>query len=72
VKAAELAELGRRIRAARLDRGLTQDQLAGLADLHEAYLRRIEKGRANPSVAVLIRIYQALGESIERIFLPLR
>jgi len=39
-------------------RGLTLDQLAGLADLHHAYLIRIEKGRANPSLSVIIRIYR--------------
>jgi transcriptional regulator with XRE-family HTH domain len=70
VEVSQAQQFGDRIRRARLRRGLTLDQLAGLADLHHAYLIRIEKGRANPSIGAVVRIYEALGYSAERVFLP--
>lgn len=60
-EAALLRSLGKRIRDLRHDRGLSQERLAELADIHENHVRRIEGGTANPSYLVLVRIAKALG-----------
>ncbi len=53
--------LGQLIGARRIEAGLTQEELADRAGLHWTYVSGIERGRRNPSVAVLIRIGAALG-----------
>jgi len=55
-------QLGEQIRAARLRRGLTQDELAAKAELSRIYIAKIEGGdRKVPSLTVLERIAGALG-----------
>jgi XRE family transcriptional regulator, regulator of sulfur utilization len=52
---------GTRIRAIRAKRGLTQQQLADLAEIPRATLATIEKDDSNPSLAVVYKISVALG-----------
>ena len=52
------------VRAERLRRGLTQEQLAAEASLHRTYIGRVESGAANVSLAALERIAAALGQSV--------
>jgi transcriptional regulator with XRE-family HTH domain len=54
------AELGNRIRAARVAKGWTQGQLAG-ADISVGYVSRIESGQRRPIAAVLEDIASRLG-----------
>ncbi len=58
-----LVELGRRLRTARLGAGLSVAALAEEALVSRRYLTEAEAGRANPTVAVLVRLGQALGTS---------
>jgi transcriptional regulator with XRE-family HTH domain len=60
-EASLLKALGKRVRELRKARGLSQERLAELADIHENHVRRIEAGTANPSYLVLVRIGKALG-----------
>lgn len=53
--------LGRAIRAAREERGLTQRALAEEAAIAEKYLSRIEVGASMPSVFVAAQIADVLG-----------
>ena len=53
--------IGDRIRTARSDRGWTLDQLAARAQVSRRLLVSIEQAQANPSVATLLRISDALG-----------
>jgi tetratricopeptide (TPR) repeat protein len=62
------AELGRRIRAARLVAGMTQAQVAG-DDVSAAYLSRIEDGSRRPEVRLLERMATRMGTSIEDLLL---
>ena len=55
-----LRSLGKRIRELRKARGISQERLAELADVHENHIRRIERGEANPSYLVALRIARAL------------
>jgi transcriptional regulator with XRE-family HTH domain len=48
----------------RLEKGLSQTQLAKLTGMHRSNICRIESGRQNISLDTLIRIFDALGKSI--------
>jgi transcriptional regulator with XRE-family HTH domain len=53
--------LGRRIKALRLRRELTQEALGERAGLNYKYLGAIERGERNPSVRQVLKLAQALG-----------
>lgn len=53
--------LGERIRALRLARKLSQEQLAGLATISAKHLGEVERGKSNTSIDVLSAIASALG-----------
>jgi transcriptional regulator with XRE-family HTH domain len=53
--------LGRRVRILRLKREWTVEQSAEHFGIEPAHIRRIEAGRTNPSLAVLVSIARALG-----------
>ncbi|MFI5282996.1 MAG: helix-turn-helix transcriptional regulator [Candidatus Dormibacterales bacterium] len=57
---AVLDELGRRIARARLERNLTQAQLAAKAGVGRATLQRLESGQ-DSELSTLIRTLRALG-----------
>lgn len=60
-------QLGRRIREVRLERGLTQEELAHRAELDYSYLNQIENGRRNPSLDAINGIAQALGVPVREL-----
>src|SRR6478752_4824856 len=61
-----LAELGARLRAARVDAGLTQGQVAG--DTVEAsYVCRVEGGRRRPTLKVLSTLAERVGAPLEEL-----
>jgi len=45
--------------------GITQQNLAELVDITTRYLYEVEKGKANPSLETLTRIFDALGLTLE-------
>ena len=62
----DLSELGRRLRYARTQRGLTQKQLAG-NDVSIAYVSRIEAGQRRPELRLLTRMARRLGMPVEQL-----
>ncbi len=52
--------LGKRIKKARKDKGLTQEQFAEMADIATEYESRIETGAARPSLALIEKISSIL------------
>ena len=52
--------VGLRIRIAREERGLSQEELGTLAGLHRAYIGQIERGEKNIGLKNLERIAKAL------------
>ena len=54
--------VGGNIRRLRRARRLSQEALAGNAGIAMRYLAGIERGEENPSLAVLVKIAEALGE----------
>lgn len=53
--------VGFNIRKIREERGISQEKLAGLADLHRAYIGQIERGEKNIGLKNLEKIATALG-----------
>ena len=61
-------ELGQRIREVRQKKGMTLREAAVAADVSESFLSQVERGLANPSVASLRRIADAMGERVASFF----
>ncbi len=53
--------VGVNVRKLRVERKLTQEQLAHDAEIDVTYLRGIEAGRRNPSISVFVRLAACLG-----------
>jgi transcriptional regulator with XRE-family HTH domain len=53
--------LGRVVLALRRERGWTLEEAAGRFAVEPAFVRRIEAGRTNPTLAVLVSIATAFG-----------
>ena len=60
--------VGRNLRGLRLDRGLSQEQLAHDADITPSYLSQIESGKRNPTVTLLQVLATALRTPIVELF----
>lgn len=65
---AELSSLCARLRALRLGRGWTLDELARRAGLSKSYLSRLEDGERQPSIAALLSLAQAHGLPLASLF----
>ena len=67
-KAAVLKRLGRQIRQLRLERGLTQDEVAGEAKISYKHLGRIELSKAEPGAVALVQRARAFKVSVGELF----
>jgi len=63
-----LERIGLNITIIRERRGLTQEKLAALADLHKTYIGQIERGEKNIGLRNLEKIAKALNISICALF----
>jgi transcriptional regulator with XRE-family HTH domain len=52
---------GARVRELRLEKGMTQEQLAEAASLHPTFISNVERGYRLSSVATLLRLANGLG-----------
>lgn len=59
--------VGLNLQNARRQRGLSQEELAHLASVHQTYLSGVERGKRNPTIVVLDRIATVLGLDIEQL-----
>lgn len=59
-----------RLKALRMARGLTLDQLAEQSGVSRAMISRIERAQASPTAALLARLCSALGQSLSVFFAP--
>ena len=60
--------VGLNLQKLRRSKGLSQEELAHRARIHQTYLSGVEGGKRNPSIGVLGRIVTALGVDIEELF----
>lgn len=55
-----LSSFGERVRYFRKSNGLSQEELADLADLHRTYLSGIERGERNVALLNIVKLARAL------------
>ncbi len=63
-----LRDLGLRIREMRLERNLTQEDMAVALGSDVRDYARIESGRRNATVRTLVKIAEELGETVQELF----
>ena len=62
-----LAELGKRIKKLREDKGLSIVKLADKADIGHATVEKLESGKMNPSYIILLKLAEALEVDLNTI-----
>lgn len=65
------ATLGAHIKALRIELGLSQEQLGGLAELDRSAISMIERGLANPTLLVLSVLSYAFDRSLSELLAPI-
>ena len=61
-------KIGNRLKELRIQKGLTQEELAGRAELSKGFISQLERDLTSPSIATLIDILQCLGTTINEFF----
>jgi len=56
----KVRDIGEKIKSVRLEKGLTQLDLAVKCNIEQSSLARIESGRTNPTIITLFTIAEAL------------
>ena len=64
----EKMEIGEKIRQLRLQRGLTQEELANRCELSKGFISQVERDVTSPSIATLIDILECLGTTPQAFF----
>ncbi|HEX7640721.1 MAG TPA: helix-turn-helix transcriptional regulator [Burkholderiaceae bacterium] len=62
-----LLSLGKAIRQIRLEQGISQEELALLADVDRSYVGRVERGDNNVAVLTLVKLASALRVSVAKL-----
>lgn len=60
-----LVALGNTIRRIRLEKGISQEKLALLAEVDRSYVGRVERGDNNVAVLTLARLVNAMGVTMK-------
>lgn len=66
---AEQIILGYRLKKARLEEELTQEELSERTGIDQSDISKLEKGALNPSLGLIRRVARALGKSISIVLL---
>lgn len=59
---------GQAVKAIRMEKGISQEKLAELVDLHRTYISDIERGGRNVSLVNIYRIAEGLEVKVFEIF----
>jgi transcriptional regulator with XRE-family HTH domain len=62
-----LLSLGKAIRTIRLAKGISQEELALLAEVDRSYLGRVERGDNNAALLTLKKLADALGITLAKL-----
>lgn len=60
--------IGKKIKALRVQKGLTQEELADRAELSKGFISQVERDLTSPSIATLMDILQCLGTDLKTFF----
>ena len=61
------AQVGRRVRALRRERGWTLESLAERSGVSRAMISKLERGEKNPTLVVAAKVAEGLGASLSRL-----
>ncbi len=61
-------EIGEKLRELRLQRGLTQEELADRCELSKGFISQVERELASPSIATLKDMLECLGVTLQAFF----
>ena len=61
-------DIGERLRQLRLQRALTQEELADRCELSKGFISQVERNLASPSIATLTDMLECLGSSLSDFF----
>lgn len=61
-------EIGHKIKELRIQKNLTQEELADRAELSKGFISQLERDLTSPSIATLMDILQCLGTNLEEFF----
>ncbi|AHF09276.1 helix-turn-helix domain-containing protein [Dehalobacter restrictus] len=60
--------IGERLRIARKEKGLSQEELGSYSDLHPTYIGQLERGEKNITLETLDKILSSLGIELNEFF----
>ena len=63
-----LMKIGNKIKALRIQKNLTQEELADRCELSKGFISQLERDLPSPSIATLIDILQCLGTDLREFF----
>lgn len=61
-------EIGNKIKELRVQKNLTQEELADRAELSKGFISQLERDITSPSIATLVDLLQCLGTNLEEFF----
>ncbi len=61
-------QIGYKIKALRMSKNLTQEELADRAELSKGFISQVERDLTSPSIATLVDILQCLGTNLKDFF----
>lgn len=61
-------QIGKKLKELRIQKGLTQEELADRAELSKGFISQIERDLTSPSIATLVDILQCLGTDLKDFF----
>ncbi len=61
-------KIGEKIKELRVQKSLTQEELADRAELSKGFISQLERDLTSPSIATLVDILQCLGTNLEEFF----
>ena len=68
IKEVRAMEIGERLRELRIQRGLTQEELADRCELSKGFISQVERELASPSIATLKDMLECLGVTLQSFF----
>lgn len=61
-------DIGKKLKQLRIEKSLTQDELAHRSELSKGFISQIERNLTSPSIATLIDILECLGTNLRNFF----